>query len=145
MRLIQTSLNGHNQFQYALPWIIISLLVFSAIIQASCMVAVLKVCDTVLALPISMGVYSTLALINQNVYYDQWSKYSPLNYGMLIPSFFIVTFGVYLISEDKFHPTPEEEEVLFASDLETDTEGKADETTDFDERSYDSSDELLGN
>jgi hypothetical protein len=61
----------------------------------------LKVCDTVIVVPIFFAFYTTLALLNGNVYMDQWGEYDPWKYAIIIIGIFILVGGVYLLSRTK--------------------------------------------
>lgn len=105
VRLLSSTFQGDNQFIGATPWVILTILLISAFTQIFCINAGLRVSDAVIVVPIFFSFYSTLALFNQNVYYDIWGEYQPGNYGALFSSLIILICGVYLISRRPLPPS----------------------------------------
>lgn len=98
VRLIVQTAGGKNEFTEPFPFVLIIVCLITAFSQVYCMNSGLKVCDPVIVVPVFFAFYSTLALFNTNIYYDQWYKYDVLNYCMMLLGIAIIIPGVYIIS-----------------------------------------------
>lgn len=99
--MVVKTLNGQNQFTGIYSYIIFIILIVTAVLQVICVNSALKMCDAVTVVPVFFSFYSVLSLINSNVYYDQWWKYTPLNYGLVFPSIAVLIYGVMLLSKSQ--------------------------------------------
>ncbi|CAO3650591.1 unnamed protein product [Cunninghamella echinulata] len=63
-----------NQLQYALTWILLIMMVLTAILQIFYLNKGLRLCDTVILIPLSSCAFNVSCLFNGLVYYDQWPR-----------------------------------------------------------------------
>lgn len=64
VKLVTTSFDGQNQFSGWTAWIIILILIVSAVAQVVCMNSGLRVCNATTIVPVFFAFYSTLSLCN---------------------------------------------------------------------------------
>ena len=104
-------------FVHPMPIIIATLLITTAIVQVYCTATALKLANSTTTLPVGFALYSSLALIDQNVYYDLWGKYQWYNHAIVFPCILSNALGVYMITSDRFallaQPSQDEEENAF--------------------------------
>ncbi|KAG0345953.1 hypothetical protein BG004_002744 [Podila humilis] len=72
--LILTIVEGKNQFESPLSWFLVIALVTAALLQLYYLNKGLRLCDTVLLVPLSFCAYNVSCLFNGLVYYDQWGR-----------------------------------------------------------------------
>lgn len=101
LELTKTSIAGENQFTSFAPFFILFLAIATAFGQVYCMNAALKTADAVVVAPVFFAIYSVFSFVNSNLYYDQWAKYQPINYGMMTLGTLCLVIGVYLISSSE--------------------------------------------
>ncbi|OAD66694.1 hypothetical protein PHYBLDRAFT_99255, partial [Phycomyces blakesleeanus NRRL 1555(-)] len=72
--IILTVVYKENQLQYALTWILLAMMVITAILQLFYLNKGLRLCDTVMLVPLSFCAFNVSTLFNGLVYYDQWDR-----------------------------------------------------------------------
>ncbi|ORZ14977.1 hypothetical protein BCR41DRAFT_306482 [Lobosporangium transversale] len=72
--LMLTILDGKNQFENPLSWFLVIALIAAALLQLYYLNKGLRLCDTVLLVPLSFCAYNVSCLFNGLVYYDQWGR-----------------------------------------------------------------------
>ncbi|CAI2178123.1 16402_t:CDS:2, partial [Funneliformis geosporum] len=88
--LLLSILNCDNQFNQPLSWFIVVALAFTALLQLYYLNKGLKLCDTVILVPLSFCTYNVSSIFNGLVYYNQWNQL----YWWQI---FFVTLGICLL------------------------------------------------
>ncbi|KAI1319793.1 hypothetical protein EDD11_003178 [Mortierella claussenii] len=88
--LTLTILEGKNQFENPLSWFLVIALIAAAFLQLYYLNRGLRLCDTVLLVPLSFCAYNVSCLFNGLVYYDQWGR---LNWWQIL----LVLFGISLV------------------------------------------------
>ncbi|KAF9318602.1 hypothetical protein BG003_010947 [Podila horticola] len=111
VRLISSSLNGHNQFQDSLSYFILCILLLTAILQVYCLNTALKIYDSVLVVPIFYGFYTAFGLINSIIYLNQLQNYQPWVLFLILLGIGTLIYGVRMLSAPKPDPIPESEDV----------------------------------
>ncbi|KAI8390833.1 uncharacterized protein BYT42DRAFT_591670 [Radiomyces spectabilis] len=87
---ILTIVFNMDQLHYPLTWVLVSMVIVTAILQLYYLNKGLRLCDTVILVPLSSCAFNVSCLFNGLVYYDQWSR---LRWEQII----MVTLGVSLI------------------------------------------------
>ncbi|KAG0232768.1 hypothetical protein BGW42_007928 [Actinomortierella wolfii] len=72
--LMLTILEGKNQFNNPLSWFLVVALIAAALLQLYYLNQGLRLCDTVLLVPLSFCAYNVSCLFNGLVYYNQWGR-----------------------------------------------------------------------
>ncbi|KAG0350411.1 hypothetical protein BGZ54_003834, partial [Gamsiella multidivaricata] len=72
--LMLTILEGKNQFENPLSWFLVIALISAALLQLYYLNKGLRLCDTVLLVPLSFCAYNVSCLFNGLVYYNQWGR-----------------------------------------------------------------------
>ncbi|KAF9299574.1 hypothetical protein BGZ74_008851 [Mortierella antarctica] len=72
--LYLTIVERKNQFENPLSWFLVIALVTAALLQLYYLNKGLRLCDTVLLVPLSFCAYNISCLFNGLVYYDQWGR-----------------------------------------------------------------------
>ncbi|KAG0028270.1 hypothetical protein BGZ81_004897 [Podila clonocystis] len=72
--LYLTIIGGKNQFENPLSWFLVIALATAALLQLYYLNKGLRLCDTVLLVPLSFCAYNVSCLFNGLVYYDQWGR-----------------------------------------------------------------------
>ncbi|KAF9109335.1 hypothetical protein BGX27_007741 [Mortierella sp. AM989] len=72
--LILTIMENKNQFENPLSWFLVIALVTTALLQLYYLNKGLRLCDTVLLVPLSFCAYNVSCLFNGLVYYNQWGR-----------------------------------------------------------------------
>ncbi|KAF9968931.1 hypothetical protein BGZ73_009013 [Actinomortierella ambigua] len=72
--LMLTILEGKNQFSSPLSWFLVVALIAAALLQLYYLNQGLRLCDTVLLVPLSFCAYNVSCLFNGLVYYNQWGR-----------------------------------------------------------------------
>ncbi|KAG0198345.1 hypothetical protein BGX28_008240 [Mortierella sp. GBA30] len=72
--LMLTILQGQNQFHSPLSWFLVMALITAALLQLYYLNKGLRLCDTVLLVPLSFCAYNVSCLFNGLVYYNQWGR-----------------------------------------------------------------------
>jgi hypothetical protein len=103
MRLLETTVQGHNQFTSPTPFILLVVMAALAIFQVYCTNAGLKRCETVIIAPTFFAVFSVLTLCNTNQYYDQWNRYDATQYSLISAGILLVITGILVISASPRH------------------------------------------
>ncbi|KAF9376696.1 hypothetical protein CPB97_010659 [Podila verticillata] len=85
--LYLTIVDGKNQFENPLSWFLVIALVTAALLQLYYLNKGLRLCDTVLLVPLSFCAYNVSCLFNGLVYYDQWGR---LHWWQIL----LVLFGI---------------------------------------------------
>ncbi|KAF8930147.1 hypothetical protein EDD21DRAFT_364110 [Dissophora ornata] len=72
--LMLTILESKNQFENPLSWFLVIALITAALLQLYYLNKGLRLCDTVLLVPLSFCAYNVSCLFNGLVYYNQWGR-----------------------------------------------------------------------
>ncbi|KAG0201542.1 hypothetical protein BGX33_010256 [Mortierella sp. NVP41] len=72
--LYLTIVGGQNQFENPLSWFLVVALIAAALLQLYYLNQGLRLCDTVLLVPLSFCAYNVSCLFNGLVYYNQWGR-----------------------------------------------------------------------
>ncbi|KAK3847360.1 MAG: hypothetical protein J3R72DRAFT_431225 [Linnemannia gamsii] len=72
--LYLTIVEGQNQFENPLSWFLVVALITAALLQLYYLNQGLRLCDTVLLVPLSFCAYNISCLFNGLVYYNQWGR-----------------------------------------------------------------------
>ncbi|EIE86544.1 hypothetical protein RO3G_11255 [Rhizopus delemar RA 99-880] len=96
--IILTIASDKNQLQYPLTWILLTMMIFTAILQLHYLNKGLQLCDTVIMIPISACVFNVSCLFNGLVYYDQWDRFTWYQLSLTMVGVAITIGGVLLIS-----------------------------------------------
>ncbi|KAF9299182.1 hypothetical protein BGZ74_009016 [Mortierella antarctica] len=110
VRLISSSLNGHNQLQDSLSYCILCILFLTAILQVYCLNTALKIYDSVLVVPVFYGFYTAFGLINSIIYLNQLQNYQPWILVLILLGIGTLIFGVRMLSAPKPDPIPASED-----------------------------------
>ncbi|CEP12082.1 hypothetical protein [Parasitella parasitica] len=87
-----------NQLQYALTWILLVMMVLTAILQLYYLNKGLQLCDTVIMIPLSSCTFNVSCLFNGLVYYDQWNRIVWWHLLFVMFGVAVTICGVLLIS-----------------------------------------------
>ncbi|KAI8097113.1 uncharacterized protein BX664DRAFT_325594 [Halteromyces radiatus] len=87
-----------NQLQYALTWILLIMMVVTAILQLYYLNKGLRLCDTVILIPLSSCAFNVSCLFNGLVYYNQWSRLFWWQLLLVMLGVTITISGVLLLS-----------------------------------------------
>ncbi|KAI9294555.1 hypothetical protein K502DRAFT_276948, partial [Neoconidiobolus thromboides FSU 785] len=96
--LVLTFINKQNQFDQPLAWIIVFLLIFTALLQLYYLNRGLQYCDILILMPINFILYNISCLFNGLIYYNQWSLLPISNFLLVLFGTLILCFGVALLS-----------------------------------------------
>ncbi|KAG0247956.1 hypothetical protein BG011_000692, partial [Mortierella polycephala] len=101
IKLITSTVSGHNQFQDPLSFFILFVLVFSAVVQVYCLNTALKLYDSVLVVPMFYGFYTAFGLINSTIYLDQLHNYQAWVLLLILIGIAALIYGVRMLSAPK--------------------------------------------
>ncbi|KAK4054958.1 hypothetical protein OIO90_003299 [Microbotryomycetes sp. JL221] len=93
--------NGASQFASPLSWIIVILLVVSAVAQVYCLNQALKCYDSTLVVPVLFSSYTASAFINTLVYLDEMDSYRTWVFVCIWLSILVLVCGVIMLSLKK--------------------------------------------
>ncbi|KAI8075058.1 hypothetical protein BC940DRAFT_287327 [Gongronella butleri] len=96
--IILTVVFDMNQLQYALTWIILVMMVITAILQLYYLNLGLRLCDTVVLIPLSFCAFNVSCLFNGLVYYDQWNRLFWWQLLLVMVGVTITVSGVLVLS-----------------------------------------------
>ncbi|KAI9014556.1 hypothetical protein CLU79DRAFT_766411 [Phycomyces nitens] len=96
--IILTVVYKENQLQYALTWILLMMMVITAILQLFYLNKGLRLCDTVMLVPLSFCAFNVSTLFNGLVYYDQWDRLQWWQLVCVLVGVFLTVVGVVLLS-----------------------------------------------
>ncbi|KAF0449940.1 hypothetical protein F8M41_002287 [Gigaspora margarita] len=127
IELLLLSINCRNQFDRPLSWIIVIALVATALLQLYYLNKGLRLCDTIILVPLSFCTYNASSIINGLVYYDQWEELAWYQTLLVILGICILLCGVLVLSWRR-NVAPEEglltgeDRMLYGQDIEGLTE-----------------------
>ncbi|RIB02250.1 hypothetical protein C2G38_2228360 [Gigaspora rosea] len=126
IELLLLSINCRNQFDRPLSWIIVIALVATALLQLYYLNKGLRLCDTIILVPLSFCTYNASSIINGLVYYDQWEELAWYQILLVILGICILLCGVLVLSWRR-NVAPEEgllteDRMLYGQDIEGLTE-----------------------
>ncbi|KAG0334948.1 hypothetical protein BG004_000202, partial [Podila humilis] len=101
VRLVTSTVQGHNQFEDSLSYFILSILVLTAVLQVYCLNTALKIYDSVLVVPVFYGFYTTFGLVNSVIYLNQLQNYPPWVLLLILLGIGSLIFGVRMLSAPK--------------------------------------------
>ncbi|GBB83546.1 hypothetical protein RclHR1_10240007 [Rhizophagus clarus] len=90
-----------NQFTDLTGWFVLIFLIITAILQIVCLNEALKLCDSVLVMPIFLGLYTTMGLINTLIYLNEFSTYPIWALVSVFVGIIALVSGVILLSHIK--------------------------------------------
>ncbi|RHZ79634.1 hypothetical protein Glove_143g61 [Diversispora epigaea] len=108
IELLLLTISSKNQFDKPLSWIIVTALVVTALLQLYYLNKGLRMCDTVILVPLSFCTYNVSTIFNGLVYYNQWDKLRWYQILLVIIGISILLCGVLVLSWRK-SVAPEEE------------------------------------
>ncbi|KAI8338296.1 hypothetical protein EDC96DRAFT_450159, partial [Choanephora cucurbitarum] len=91
-------LSDKNQLQYALTYVLLGMMLLTAILQLYYLNKGLQLCDTVIMIPLSSCTFNVSCLFNGLVYYDQWNRIAWWHLLLVMVGVAITISGVLLIS-----------------------------------------------
>ncbi|SCZ95087.1 BZ3500_MvSof-1268-A1-R1_Chr11-3g03594 [Microbotryum saponariae] len=98
--------NGEpNPFTSVLTYVILALLVVSAVSQVYCLNKALKCCDSTLSVPVLFATYTTCGFLNNLVYLDQLDSYKTWVFILIWLSILVLIIGVVFLSLKKPEPS----------------------------------------
>ncbi|GBB92863.1 hypothetical protein RclHR1_02070006 [Rhizophagus clarus] len=109
--LLLSIFNGENQFNRPLSWFIVVALVVSSLLQLYYLNKGLKLCDTIVLIPLSFCTYNVSTIFNGLVYFNQWGRLYWWQIFLVILGVCVLLCGVLILSWRR-STAPEEE--LFA-------------------------------
>ncbi|KAH8551022.1 magnesium transporter NIPA-domain-containing protein [Umbelopsis sp. PMI_123] len=96
--LILTLIHGQNQFKYFLTWMIVVTMIVMAILQLFYLNKGLRLCDTVILIPLSFCSFNVSCLFNGLVYYNQWERLFWWQILCVMVGIVILVSGVLILS-----------------------------------------------
>ncbi|KAI8340428.1 hypothetical protein BD560DRAFT_412414 [Blakeslea trispora] len=91
-------MSDKNQLQYALTYVLLGMMLLTAILQLYYLNKGLQLCDTVIMIPLSSCTFNVSCLFNGLVYYDQWNRIAWWHLLLVMVGVAITITGVLLIS-----------------------------------------------
>ncbi|CAG8688441.1 4162_t:CDS:2 [Dentiscutata erythropus] len=128
IELLLLTINCRNQFDRPLSWIIVIALIVTALLQLYYLNKGLRMCDTVILVPLSFCTYNASSIFNGLVYYDQWDELEWYQILLVILGICILLCGVLVLSwrrnvaPEEGLLTGEESRMLYGQDIEGLTE-----------------------
>ncbi|CAG8497073.1 5597_t:CDS:2 [Funneliformis mosseae] len=123
--LLLSIFNCENQFNQPFSWFIVIALIVTALLQLYYLNKGLRLCDTVILVPLSFCTYNVSTIFNGLVYYNQWNRLHWWQIFLVILGICILICGVLVLSWRR--STAPEDELLVVKDdsmlLERDIEG----------------------
>ncbi|RIA91586.1 hypothetical protein C1645_875355 [Glomus cerebriforme] len=99
-----------SQFTDLTGWFVLIFLILTAVLQVVCLNEALKLCDSVLVMPIFLGLYTTMGLINTMVYLEEFSSYPIWAIVLVFVGVIALIYGVVLLSHIKDVPVSDAED-----------------------------------
>ncbi|CAO3659293.1 unnamed protein product [Umbelopsis ramanniana] len=96
--LILTLIHGQNQFKYFLTWVLVVIMIVTALLQLFYLNKGLRLCDTVILIPLSFCSFNVSCLFNGLVYYDQWTRLFWWQILCVMIGIVILVSGVLILS-----------------------------------------------
>ncbi|KAH9824974.1 hypothetical protein DFH28DRAFT_1091439 [Melampsora americana] len=96
--LILTLTGSENQFKQFQTWLILLILLISAILQLWYLNKALKLVNPTLICPLAFCFYNLSSIITSLVYYDQFKLLSDLQIGLIVLGTIILLAGVWIVS-----------------------------------------------
>ncbi|CAG8477828.1 5032_t:CDS:2 [Acaulospora morrowiae] len=127
IELLILTIYGNNQFDRPLSWIIVIILVATALLQLYYLNKGLRMCDTVILVPLSFCTYNASTIFNGLVYYNQWDRLKWYQILLVVVGICILLCGVLVLSWRR-NTAPEEgllegeDSLLLGHDIEGLTE-----------------------
>ncbi|SAL96567.1 hypothetical protein [Absidia glauca] len=117
--IILTVVHKMNQLQYALTWILLIMMVVTAILQLFYLNKGLRLCDTVVLIPLSSCAFNVSCLFNGLVYYNQWNRLFWWQLLLVMVGVTITISGVLILSwrADGWHGTQVQEETVVQQEI----------------------------
>ncbi|KAI9244895.1 hypothetical protein BY458DRAFT_529235 [Sporodiniella umbellata] len=96
--ILLTFFSNENQLNHVLTYILLVMMVLTAVLQLFYLNKGLKMCNTVIMIPISSCVFNVSCLFNGLVYYDQWDRFAWYQLLLTMVGVSITIGGVLFIS-----------------------------------------------
>ncbi|KAG2223574.1 hypothetical protein INT45_001656 [Circinella minor] len=96
--LILSVFHHDNQFIYPLTWVLVLALCFTAILQLYYLNRGIRLCDTIILVPLNFCSFNVSCLFNGLVYYDQWERLFWWQMVAVLLGIAILIGGVLVIS-----------------------------------------------
>ncbi|CDH59198.1 duf803 domain-containing protein [Lichtheimia corymbifera JMRC:FSU:9682] len=87
-----------NQFIYPLTWVLVLALIFTAVLQLYYLNRGIRLCDTIILVPLNFCSFNVSCLFNGLVYYDQWERLVWWQMVAVLFGIAILIGGVLIIS-----------------------------------------------
>ncbi|RIA84846.1 hypothetical protein C1645_728030 [Glomus cerebriforme] len=113
--LLLSIFNCENQFNQPLSWFIVSALIFTSLLQLYYLNKGLRLCDTVILIPLSFCTYNVSTIFNGLVYFNQWNRLYWWQIFLVILGIWILLCGVLILSWRR-NTAPEEELFVVGED-----------------------------
>lgn len=123
--LILTLIHGQNQFKYLLTWVLVVIMIVTALLQLYYLNKGLRLCDTVILIPLSFCSFNVSCLFNGLVYYNQWSRLFWWQILCVMIGIVILVSGVLILS----WRTGDLEEAELPNDADATVADQVDEVT----------------
>lgn len=129
--LILTLTGSENQFANYGTWLILAILLVSAILQLWYLNKALRLVNPTLICPLAFCFYNLSSIISSLVYYDQLKLLSSLQTGLIILGTAVLLIGVWIVSIGTSAATPPSSTTAPSSCMEEEvqTQGPIDEAT----------------
>ncbi|KAJ9068997.1 hypothetical protein DSO57_1022985 [Entomophthora muscae] len=98
IELLSLTIGGRDQFDRPLAWVVVGMLILTALVQLYYLNRAVAFCDIVLLMPCNYCVYNVSCLLNGLVYYNQWSLLEWWKLLLVLIGTLVLTVGVIVLS-----------------------------------------------
>ncbi|KAL9541086.1 hypothetical protein MBANPS3_009317 [Mucor bainieri] len=98
-----------NQLQYPLTWFLLVMMILTGGLQLFYLNKGLRLCDTMILIPLSFCAFNVSCLFNGLVYYNQWHRFEVWQLMNVIFGVIVTVFGVLLLSWQQEHKSGADE------------------------------------
>ncbi|KAJ3407210.1 hypothetical protein HDU80_009354 [Chytriomyces hyalinus] len=99
IHLLTNSFLGDNQFNSIYSWMILGVTVFTAFAQVYWINMGLQRYDALLQIPVFFVVWTLFDVVGGGVYFDEFSGFTPRQYGLFILAIGVIFFGVFVLGD----------------------------------------------
>ncbi|KAJ9603458.1 hypothetical protein H2200_012236 [Cladophialophora chaetospira] len=117
--LVRTIVDHHNQFNRFQSWLILVALLFFALTQLYYLHLGLRLCSTSVLYPFVFCIYNIIAILDGLIYFQQGSRLSTKDAGLVALGTVILLSGVFSLSWRLDDATPEDATHTSAADPQT--------------------------
>ncbi|KAK4510709.1 uncharacterized protein ATC70_005142 [Mucor velutinosus] len=134
-----------NQLQYPLTWFLLVMMILTGGLQLFYLNKGLRLCDTMVLIPLSFCAFNVSCLFNGLVYYNQWHRFEVWQLMNVIFGVIVTVFGVLLLSWQQEHKSGADEIGTLLSETDrlaaaVDEDGFDEEQIVYTEEDYDDED-----